>query len=102
MLNRLHLNFFLFLLQLEDEEGITIAKMDATANDVPKPFEVRGFPTLYWVPANNKNKPKKYEGKFICIKYASFAYLLICISIVEIINQSAIRALIGVVLFTKM
>ncbi len=35
--------------------------MDATANDVPELFEVRGFPTLFWLPKDSK-KPEKYEG----------------------------------------
>lgn len=35
--------------------------MDATANDVPSTFDVRGFPTLYWLPKDNKNKPIRYE-----------------------------------------
>ncbi|XP_071502882.1 protein disulfide-isomerase A3-like [Diadema antillarum] len=48
--------------KLQGDENIVIAKMDATANDVPSPFDVRGFPTLYWAPKNNKSKPKKYEG----------------------------------------
>jgi len=48
--------------KLKDEEEIEIVKMDATANDVPSQFEVRGFPTLYWVPKNNKDKPVRYEG----------------------------------------
>ncbi|XP_033120554.1 protein disulfide-isomerase A3-like [Anneissia japonica] len=46
--------------KLANDENIVIAKMDATANDVPQPFEVRGFPTLYWAPMSGK--PKKYEG----------------------------------------
>ena len=37
-------------------------KMDATANDVPPEFEVRGFPTLFWLPKDRSGKPKKYEG----------------------------------------
>jgi len=48
--------------KLAGDETVTIAKMDATANDPPSGFEVRGFPTLYFVPANNKSSPKKYEG----------------------------------------
>uniref|UniRef100_A0A915C788 Protein disulfide-isomerase n=3 Tax=Parascaris univalens TaxID=6257 RepID=A0A915C788_PARUN len=44
------------------KENVIIAKMDATANDVPPPFEVRGFPTLYWVPKNAKDKPVPYSG----------------------------------------
>jgi len=46
----------------ETESDIVIAKMDATANDVPKPYEVRGFPTIFWSPKNKKSSPKKYEG----------------------------------------
>lgn len=36
--------------------------MDATANDVPSPFDVRGFPTLYWAPKDSKDSPVRYEG----------------------------------------
>lgn len=32
----------ILLLQLQDESDIVIAKMDATANDVPKIYEVSG------------------------------------------------------------
>lgn len=48
--------------KLKGESGVQIVKMDATANDVPPQFEVRGFPTLFWVPKDNKSKPVKYEG----------------------------------------
>jgi protein disulfide isomerase family A protein 3 len=48
--------------KLEDEPNIVIAKMDATANDVPPYFEVTGFPTLYFVPKNSKKSPKKYSS----------------------------------------
>lgn len=40
---------------------MSLVKMDATANDVPSTFDVRGFPTLYWLPKDNKNKPIRYE-----------------------------------------
>merc|ERR1719232_1525184 len=43
------------------EENVEIVKMDATANDVPPQFDVRGFPTLYWLPKNSKN-PTAYNG----------------------------------------
>ncbi|XP_051175352.1 protein disulfide-isomerase A3 [Leptopilina boulardi] len=43
-------------------EDVEIVKMDATANDVPPLFEVRGFPTLFWLPKDSKDKPMKYEG----------------------------------------
>lgn len=44
------------------DEDIEIVKFDATANDVPMPYEVAGFPTLFWAPKNAKDKPVKYEG----------------------------------------
>lgn len=45
-----------------EEEDVLIVKMDATANDVPPLFEVRGFPTIYWLPKNNKGSPIPYNG----------------------------------------
>uniref|UniRef100_A0A4D5R9Q9 Protein disulfide-isomerase n=1 Tax=Scolopendra viridis TaxID=118503 RepID=A0A4D5R9Q9_SCOVI len=47
---------------LLDEPSIAIVKMDATANDVPSPYEVHGFPTLYWAPRDKKDKPIRYDG----------------------------------------
>lgn len=47
--------------KLKDEE-VAIVKMDATANDVPPTFDVRGFPTLFWLPKNDKANPQRYEG----------------------------------------
>ena len=43
-------------------ENVDLVKVDATANDVPPLFEVRGFPTLFWLPKDSKSKPVKYEG----------------------------------------
>ncbi|XP_015674084.2 protein disulfide-isomerase A3 [Protobothrops mucrosquamatus] len=48
--------------KLNKDPHIVIAKMDATANDVPSPYEVKGFPTIYFSPAGSKQSPKKYEG----------------------------------------
>jgi len=48
--------------KLAGDSTVTIAKMDATANDPPSQFAVSGYPTLYFVPANAKKSPKKYEG----------------------------------------
>jgi len=47
---------------LAGDPNVVIAKMDATLNDVPTPYEVSGFPTLYFAPAGSKMSPKKYEG----------------------------------------
>jgi len=41
--------------------NVEIVKMDATANDVPAGYDVRGFPTLFWVPSDTK-KPQPYNG----------------------------------------
>jgi len=41
--------------------NIVIAKIDATANDVAG-VDVRGFPTIYLYPANDKTKPIQYSG----------------------------------------
>jgi len=43
------------------DEDVEIVKMDATANDVPPTYDVKGFPTLYWLPKDSK-KPVTYNG----------------------------------------
>jgi protein disulfide isomerase family A protein 3 len=48
--------------KLEDEKDIVIAKMDATANDVPSTYDVKGFPTIYFAPKGSKKSPRKYEA----------------------------------------
>merc|ERR1712059_139405 len=42
-------------------EDVEIVKMDATANDVPPQFDVKGFPTLFWLPKTSK-KAVSYNG----------------------------------------
>lgn len=45
------------------EKNLVIAKMDATANDVPNEnYKVEGFPTIYFAPSNGKQSPVKFEG----------------------------------------
>ena len=43
------------------DEDVEIVKMDATANDVPAGYDVKGFPTLFWVPKDTK-KAVPYNG----------------------------------------
>uniref|UniRef100_A0AAR2J850 Thioredoxin domain-containing protein n=1 Tax=Pygocentrus nattereri TaxID=42514 RepID=A0AAR2J850_PYGNA len=51
--------------ELSGDPSIVIAKMDATANDVPLGYDVQGFPTIYFVPAGRKDEPKRYEVMFL-------------------------------------
>ncbi|XP_046846984.1 protein disulfide-isomerase A4-like isoform X2 [Xenia sp. Carnegie-2017] len=46
----------------KDESNLVIAKMDATANDVPAEYEASGFPTIYFAPKDSKSSPEKYDG----------------------------------------
>jgi len=42
---------------------LTIAKVDATANELPSNFVTRGYPTIFFVPANKKNSPITFDGQ---------------------------------------
>jgi len=42
--------------------SVVIAKIDATANDVPPKFNIRGFPTILFFLANQKDTPVEYQG----------------------------------------
>ncbi|XP_031520910.1 protein disulfide-isomerase A4 isoform X2 [Papio anubis] len=45
------------------QKGLVIAKMDATANDIPSDrYKVEGFPTIYFAPSGDKKNPVKFEG----------------------------------------
>ncbi|XP_063054627.1 protein disulfide-isomerase A3-like [Engraulis encrasicolus] len=48
--------------KLSNDPNIVIAKMDATVNDIPPPYDVQGFPTIYFAPAGHKDQPLRYEG----------------------------------------
>jgi len=48
---------------LKDVPNLVIAKMDATANDSPHgKYQAKGYPTIFYAPANNKNNPVAYSG----------------------------------------
>ena len=42
--------------------SVVVAKFDATANDLPTNFEVSGFPTIYYVKAEETENPVLFEG----------------------------------------
>jgi len=49
--------------KLQNVENVVIAKMDATANDSPNfKYAAKGYPTIFFAPANNKNNPITYSG----------------------------------------
>lgn len=47
---------------LENNPNVVIAEIDATANELPTAYTVRGFPTIFWCDKGNKNVPEKYQG----------------------------------------
>ncbi|CAL5874912.1 uncharacterized protein PFLUO_LOCUS9214 [Penicillium psychrofluorescens] len=51
-------------------EKVTIAKIDATANDVPDP--ITGFPTIKLYPAGSKGEPIEYSGSRTVEDLATF------------------------------
>lgn len=49
--------------KFKDNTDVVIAKIDATANYYDqKRFEIKGYPSLFWVPAGSNPKDEKYEG----------------------------------------
>lgn len=47
---------------LQGIPSVVIAKIDATSNDVPRKYGIRGFPTLLFFPANGEGKAIQYQG----------------------------------------
>ena len=45
------------------EPNVDILQMDITENEVRKPFKTMNYPTIYWIPFDDKYSPKKYLGK---------------------------------------
>ncbi|XP_002732815.1 protein disulfide-isomerase A4-like [Saccoglossus kowalevskii] len=54
------------------EKNLVIAKMDATANDVPPNYSASGFPTIYFAPANSKDSPLKFDNTRDLAGFTSF------------------------------
>jgi len=42
--------------------SVVVAKIDATANDVPPKLNIRGFPTILFFGADQKDAPVEYQG----------------------------------------
>jgi len=48
--------------RFKDVKQLVIAKMDATANDLPEPYTASGYPTIYFAPVGKKSSPVSYSG----------------------------------------
>jgi len=48
--------------KMKKHDSVVIAKIDATANDLPSNYPVRGFPTILFAKANDKANPIAYDG----------------------------------------
>jgi len=48
--------------KLKDEPDILLARMDAVANELPRPYFVKGYPTIFFAARLSKKKPLLYEG----------------------------------------
>ncbi len=44
------------------DEDVEIVKFDGTNNDVPTILQLQGYPTLFWLPKDAKDKPVQYNG----------------------------------------
>ncbi|MCJ1263627.1 protein disulfide-isomerase precursor [Lobaria immixta] len=60
----------LYTSNAEFDKQVTIAKVDATANDVPD--EIQGFPTIKLFPAGGKSEPILYSGSRTIEDLANF------------------------------
>jgi protein disulfide isomerase len=52
--------------------NLIVAKFDATANDAPPEFEIKGFPTIFFVAAGELRNVVKYEGGREVSDFSSF------------------------------
>merc|ERR1712196_354543 len=48
--------------EFDGVDSVTIAAMDATANNPPDAYDVSGYPSVYFAPANDKANPVVYDG----------------------------------------
>ena len=47
----------------ESHPNVVLAKFDATEHNAPPPFEISGYPTIYFVPRGADSTPVVYEGE---------------------------------------
>jgi|TARA_B110000091_G_C13785999_1_gene463366 protein disulfide-isomerase-like protein len=70
--------------------GMRMGKMDATANtDVPKRYEVKGYPTLLYF---RQNKPQKYKARRDVAGFIEFAKVMKKDPVLDAVNQHTLDA----------
>jgi len=66
-------NWVTFAKEMESRfDDVIIAEFDATANDLPAAYSIRGYPTVYWAEKGNKGKPEKYTGARSIAEWSAF------------------------------
>jgi len=43
-------------------ERLLFTKMDGAANDLPPGYEIKGYPTIFFIPAFKRHEPALYTG----------------------------------------
>ncbi|ESO11400.1 hypothetical protein HELRODRAFT_116782 [Helobdella robusta] len=58
--------------KLKDEADLRFVKIDVTANEVPTPYVIKGYPSVYLAKKTLKNTPLFYEGEQTVKGYIRF------------------------------
>lgn len=64
-------------------DRLWFAKMDGTANDLPPGFDIKGYPTVFFIAAYKKHEPKLYEGDR---STSHFRVINFCVIICQILH----------------
>jgi len=57
-------------------DQLVFVKMDGANNDLPPGFEIKGYPSVFFIPAHRKHEPVIYDGdrsfNDVKVKFSSF------------------------------
>lgn len=65
-------NWEKFADSMKERDDVVVAEIDATANELPTAYQVRGFPTLWWADKGAKDAPEKYMSARSVDAWTSF------------------------------
>ena len=57
--------------KLKENKNIIVAEVDSTTNEIPG-VSINSYPTIYFFPSNNKDKPIEYDGQRDITNMANF------------------------------